>query len=208
MKTLPQREFHSLTTSCNSDMNVDHKTRVTASMFTPESNWRLTTGHKKTHFLFTVVQIKTLWSFTIKSDSNKYTETVCVWNTSVKRHTQNREQGQVIYTHTHTHSDICWCSANSEVLEVRRQRPLLWLTGCHHQEIKQQNPDNNTHNNHQADWVRVTLSLSYTHTQYIDTQCTAQMSSWVTKCFYIWMCCQCSASIDEHLLIQCFQVFP
>ena len=104
---------------------------------------------------------------------------MCAWDTWVKRHTKQRAKSGHFHTHTNTllthrqtetHTDICWCSANSEVLEVTRQRPLLWLTGCHHQEIKQQNPDNNTHNNHQADWVRVTHTHTHTHTEmYIDT---------------------------------------
>ena len=191
-------------------------------MFTPEINWRLTKCHEKNTFLIYYSSDQDFMVFYHQMYQIRF-ELIhwnCVSETLQWKDTQNREQGQVISTHTHTltHTDICWCSANSEVLEVRRQRPLLWLTGCHHQEIKQQNPDNNTHNNHQADWVRVTLTLSYTHThtQYIDTQCTAQMSSWVTECFWrqkrffcIWLCCQCSASIDEHLSNNSvFQVIP
>ncbi len=69
--------------------------------------------------------------------------------------------------------------------KVRGQRSVLWLTGCHDQEIEQQNPDNNTHNNQQAYRVRLPRAHTHTHTLHIFIQTQSLYCTyWVSLGFW------------------------
>ncbi len=72
--------------------------------------------------------------------------------------TKKEEQGRVISTAEDALLMICWRWQWG-------QRSGQWLTGCQDQEIKEQNSHNETHYNHQADWV----SLAHTH-RFIQSQ--------------------------------------
>lgn len=82
--------------------------------------------------------------------------------------TKKGKEGQVISTKT-----LCWWSADGGS-EGRGQRSGQWLTGCQDQEIKEQNSHNETHYNHQADWIRRAHTHRFIHSQTLQHCGTAE----------------------------------
>lgn len=93
---------------------------------------------------------------------------ICAWNAIRQRHSETRERNP---RSGHLHSglqSLDWCSVRPGA-KVRGQSSAIWLTGCHNQEIEQQNPYNekrrfHMNNNHQAYSQAVAHTHACTHT--------------------------------------------